>query len=125
MATKPRRSRSEFLIPNSNARSGGADRDVGTHAGLTLVAARDSLCRVRRSRHIGQRDRTAAESTAGHPRAVNAAGFRRESDHRVQLAAAHFVIVAQAGMRLAHQVAERPEVAVDESARGLPDTRVL
>src|SRR5262245_7569066 len=55
--------------------------------------------------------RTTAKSPAGHARAVNSFDRPREINHYVQFTAAHLVVVAQAAMRVVHQVTERVQIA--------------
>src|SRR6185369_289373 len=92
------------LIPNyepSQRRhtvGGGTNIYLGHKTRRSLVSPSNLFRKFSDAISLHKVDRTSAKSTAGHSRAVDSFHLRREIDHRVQLRAAHFVVLFQAAM---------------------------
>ena len=99
-----------------------ASRGVERRGQPGALAVRLSNDGDRRFHGVGrhQRDRATAEACAGEPCAVTAGLLAQQRHHGIQLQAADFIQIAQAGVRCVHQAADRRQIAFAQRDRQFP-----
>ena len=90
----------------------GADVDLRIDSRSTLKAFRNLLCEVAGVVLANQVNGASAKAAAGHAAAAKTGQAFGGLDHDIELTAADFVEVAQAGVRFPHEFADASEVAV-------------
>src|SRR5215472_611029 len=89
-----------------DAVGGWGDVDFRLEPGLGAIFCRDVLLEGIHRSGLDKIDGAAAEAAASHACANHTWLRGSDFDHEVELLAAHFVIVAQAAVRIAHQRTE-------------------
>src|SRR4051794_39491693 len=86
-----------------------------------LVLSGYRVCDLLHSFSLYQVDGATSKTAPGHPGAVNSRLLRSDIHHQIQLRAAHFVIVTQTDVRLAHQLTKVLQIACFECFGSISD----
>src|SRR5438309_5499234 len=87
-----------------------------------LVFDGEEFCNLLHSVSLYQIDGATSEPAAGHPCTVNFRSLRSDLYQQIQLRAAHFIIVTQTDVRLAHQLSKALNVALLQCRGSIRDT---
>src|SRR5271165_262427 len=93
---------------------GGANVDLRTDSRGLAIALRDLRRKIGRVLLPDEIDRASSEATAGHTPATEAGQAFGSLDHDVEFPATDLVQVAQAGVRLTHQLAHASQVTIGQ-----------